>query len=127
MGKVKEKRRNFELSEPGSFIAVMSSGARKLSGLQKDVLSLYRSILREAVKKDRDVLGETAQPITSLLNSTTAQGTKTTTSYARNEFRRQAAAVKRSDFKGIEYRIRKGHKQVKLLKMPGVKVVSGTE
>jgi|Transcript_9222 succinate dehydrogenase assembly factor 1 len=98
------------------------SGARKLSGLQKDVLSLYRTILREAVKKDRGAVekeGQGSRSFNSLLNA------RTTTSYAREEFRRQAASVKRSDFKGIEYRIRKGHKQVKLLQMPGVKVVSG--
>jgi len=104
----------------------MSTGVRKLSGLQKDVLSLYRTVLREAVKKDREAVEEGAArlPMTALLNPDTSGGT--TTSYAREEFRRQAGAVKRSDFKGIEYRIRKGQKQVKLLKMPGVKVVSGT-
>eukprot|EP00978_Attheya_sp_CCMP212_P014559 scaffold37153_cov43-Attheya_sp.AAC.3 len=31
----------------------------------------------------------------------------------------------RSDFKTIEYKLRKGHKQVNLLKMPGVNVVRG--
>jgi hypothetical protein len=104
----------------------MLSGARKLSGLQNEVLSLYRTILREAVKKDREFAEEGLAnlPLTALLKS---GGTGcTTTSYAREEFRRQAGAVKRNDFKGIEYRIRKGEKQVKLLRMPGVKVVSGT-
>ena len=104
----------------------MASGARKLSGLQKEVLSLYRTVLREAVKKDREVSeGVARQPMTALLNPESSGGT-TTTSYARREFRRQSGEVKRSDFKGIEYRIRKGQKHVKLLKMPGVKVVSGT-
>lgn len=104
----------------------MASSVRKLSGLQKEVLSLYRTILREAVKKDRGVSeGAARQPMTALLNPENSAG-GTTTSYAREEFRRQTEAVKRSDFKGIEYRIRKGHKQVKLLKMPGVKVVGGT-
>lgn len=103
----------------------MLGGARKLSGLQKDVLSLYRTILREAVKKDRGAVEEGlgSAPMTLLLVGGGASGT--TTSYAREEFRRQAGSVKRSDFKGIEYRIRKGYKQVKLLQMPGVKVVSG--
>lgn len=93
---------------------------RKLSGLQKQVLALYRTILREAAKKDRQVANQKL-PMTSLLANN-----KTTTSYAKDEFRRQSQAVKRSDFKGIEYRIRKGEKQVKLLRMPGVTVVSGT-
>lgn len=103
----------------------MLTGARKLSGLQKEVLSLYRTIIREAVKKDRQGASESAGrefPVTTLLKNDTI----TTTSYARDEFRRQAAVASRSDFKVIEYQIRKGHKQVKLMKMPGVQVVSGT-
>ena len=69
--------------------------------------------------------GVAKQPLTALLNPESSAGT--TTSYAREEFRRQAGAVKRSDFKGIEYRIRKGQKYVKLLESgAGVKVVSGT-
>ena len=101
------------------------SGTLKLSGLQKEVLSLYRKFLREAVKKDREAAegGFANLPMTALLSG---GNSSTTTSYAREEFRRQAKAVRRSDFKGIEYRIRKGEKQVKLLQMPGVKVVSGT-
>lgn len=94
----------------------MSGGARKLSGLQKDVLALYRTILREAIKKDRDAAVEGRLPVTSLLK---AGSVGTTTCYAREEFRRQAGTVRRSDFKGIEYRLRKGQKQVKLLHMPG--------
>lgn len=101
------------------------SGARKLSGLQKDVLSLYRTILREAVKKDRGAVEEGLGSV-SMTSLLAAGDGGTSTSYAREAFRREAASVKRSDFKGIEYRVRKGYKQVKLLQMPGVKVVSGT-
>ena len=43
---------------------------------------------------------------------------------ARAEFRRQCAEVKRSDFRTIEYLVRKGRKHVKLLQMPGVKGTS---
>jgi len=32
-------------------------------------------------------------------------------------------SVRRSDFKRIEYKIRKGEKQLKLMKMPGVSLV----
>jgi hypothetical protein len=95
----------------------MSGGAHKLSGLQKEVLALYRNILREAVKKDRDaaVLGRI--PVISLFK---ASDVGKTSCYKREEFRRQAGTVRRSDFKAIDYRIRKGQKQVKLLCMPGV-------
>lgn len=58
--------------------------------------------------------------ITELLSS------QSSASYARNEFRKQATLVRRSDFKTIEYKIRKGKKQLQLLKMPGVNLVGGT-
>ena len=96
-----------------------SAPARKLSGLQKDVLSLYRSLLRVAVQKDRaSSATASSSPFTTLLAETG------TTSHAREEFRRQCAEVKRSDFRTIEYLVRKGRKHVKLLQMPGVKGTS---
>ena len=89
----------------------------RLSGMQKEVLALYRTIMREAFKKDELVES-------SFIELLTTEGT--TTHYARQEFRKQAYQVKRTDFKLIEYKMRKGQKQVKLLKMPGVKVVNAT-
>jgi succinate dehydrogenase assembly factor 1 len=98
--------------------------ASKFSGIQKEVLSLYRRILREAVKKDRAAnAGADAQR--SVISFLCPKGIPTTTSYATPEFRRQVATTKRSDFKKIEYMIRKGEKHLKLLQMPGVKVVHG--
>mmetsp|Transcript_1261 Transcript_1261/g.2259 ORF Transcript_1261/g.2259 Transcript_1261/m.2259 type:complete len:99 (-) Transcript_1261:444-740(-) len=96
------------------------SPSRKLSGLQKEILALYRCVLREAAKKDRQEL--TTQSFSHLLQGSMST---TTTSYARSEFRKQAEMENRSDFKTIEYKLRKGHKQVNLLKMPGVNVVRG--
>jgi succinate dehydrogenase assembly factor 1 len=92
----------------------------RLSGMQLEVLALYRTILREAVKKDRETVLASSKAADLLSNPLT------TSSYAAAEFRKQAAAAKRSDFKKIEYLIRKGEKQLKLLRMPGVKVVRGT-
>jgi succinate dehydrogenase assembly factor 1 len=89
----------------------------RLSGMQKEVLALYRTVLREASRKD----GPGGSSFLSLL---VTEGT--TTSYARHEFRKQAHEVKRTDFKTIEYKMRRGEKQVKILKMPGVKVVSAS-
>ena len=91
----------------------------RLSGMQKEVLALYRTFLREAFKKDG--LTDPISPFPSLL---VREGT--TTNYARHEFRKQAHQVTRSDFKTIEYKMRKGQKHLKMLQMPGVKVVSGT-
>lgn len=98
---------------------------KKLSGIQKEVLSLYRRVLREAIKKDRGETEDAGANETDFLSLLDRRSGSTTTSYASSEFRRQAAATQRSDFKKIEYMIRKGDKQIKLLRMPGVKVVRG--
>ena len=105
----------------------------RLSGLQKDVLALYRSILREAIHKDRKTLPISENnmniPVNQLLSpssgSSSSSSSSSSTSYARDRFRKEALAVRRSDFKTIEYKIRKGKKQLDLLKMPGVNLVGG--
>ncbi len=64
------------------------------SGLQKQVLSLYRSYLRVAREKER----------------TGAEGTVT---FVRQKFRSEAEAVGRMEFQKIEYLLRKGDRQLK--------------
>lgn len=113
------------------------------SGIQKEVLALYRTLLREATKKDRMA----ASSVSSTTNTTTATNTdhndsslsfrrllfaeghkndnsnndpSSSTVHARKEFRRQASQISRKDFRAIEYKIRHGYKQIKLLQMPGV-------
>ena len=82
--------------------------AKRHSGLQGDVLQLYRHILRTARGKD-----------------------DATYFFARERFRGSAASVKRSDFKKIEFLLRQGHKRLKLLSMPGMRsagsVMGGTQ
>lgn len=73
----------------------------RLSGLQKEVYSLYRQVIREAAKKE-------------------------CTDYAKAEFRKRAKLVKKTDFKTIEHNIRTGRKHLKLMAMPGVKVFGGS-
>mmetsp|Transcript_27104 Transcript_27104/g.42556 ORF Transcript_27104/g.42556 Transcript_27104/m.42556 type:complete len:101 (-) Transcript_27104:233-535(-) len=97
--------------------------AARLSGLQKDVLALYRSILRETIRKDRKPAVDIHLPLNQLFSSSS----KSSTSFARDKFREEASLVKRSDFKTIEYKIRKGQKQLKLLQMPGVDLVGGAK
>lgn len=105
----------------------------KLSGLQKDVLSLYRNILRVATMKDKEL--KTNPLATTALTAPSTHipyflsvltHPESTVSYARQEFRRQAESIKRSDFRTVEYSIRKGKKHLKLMSMPGVKVVAGS-
>lgn len=74
---------------------------QRASGLQKEVLGLYRQLLRAARQKDP---------------SKEAGGTW---ALARAQFREDAASVKRSDFQKIEFLLRHGRKQLKYLSMPG--------
>ena len=107
--------------------------SKRISGVQRDVLACFRRVLRAAVSKDRK-LALAQQEIGSSADSrkerpsvgALLQTSSSSTSYASKEFRRQAASTKRSDFKKIEYMLRKADKQIKLLSMPGVTVVTGT-
>ena len=98
--------------------------SRKLSGIQKEVLALYRTLLREASKKDRAANTTTTTTDFKQLSFTRLlfadASTSTSTAHARNEFRRQALKGSRKDYNGIEHKIRHGYKQIKLLQMPGV-------
>jgi len=96
----------------------MMEKVRASSGLQKSVYGLYRKILREAYKKDK--LLEASTSFSADLR------TGTTLPYARSEFRRRAWSVPRTDFQLIEFMIRQGHKDLKLMQMPGVQAVRGS-
>jgi succinate dehydrogenase assembly factor 1 len=76
---------------------------RRLSGLQKDVLALYRSLLRSVYKKYQD-----QQDIKTAMVKVVSK-----------EFRSEAKAVDKHDFRLIEHKIRHGYKQKKILEMPG--------
>lgn len=102
------------------------------SGIQKEVLALYRTLLREASKKDRLAVATPglntpstgSRPNTEIESSffslLFAESETSSTAHVRYEFRRQASKVSRKDFRAIEYKIRHGYKQIKLLQMPGV-------
>ena len=72
------------------------------SGIQRDVLKLYRSFLRAARSKAPETRGQVETVV-------------------KTRFRQDAAAVKRTDFRAIEFRLRNGRKQLKLLENPNVK------
>lgn len=130
------------LSRLASATRNIMATSRRLSGLQKDVLSLYRSVLRAAVRKDRGGSAASSSSSSSTEAAAAADSShsrcniipayrllcstpNSSVSYARDQFRREASSVRRSDFKTIEYKIRKGKKQLELLKMPGVNFVGG--
>ncbi|VEU33775.1 unnamed protein product [Pseudo-nitzschia multistriata] len=89
------------------------------SGIQKEVLALYRTLLREATKKDRMVAGKSSRRPASFTDLLFANDSSST-AHARDEFRKQASRLRRNDFRTIEHKIRHGYKQIKLLQMPGV-------
>jgi len=78
------------------------------SGLQKQVLTLYRKCLRAALAKPPEVRPKAVE-------------------YVRTEFRAGARDVKRSQFRTIEFMIRQGEKQLKMLSRPGAVGFSSVE
>ncbi|XP_038999431.1 succinate dehydrogenase assembly factor 1, mitochondrial-like [Hibiscus syriacus] len=76
-----------------------ASKGKKLSGMQKQVLSLYRGFLRAARSKP----AEDRRQIESIVSA---------------EFRRNSNQVDRKNFLYIEYLLRRGNKQLDQLKSP---------
>lgn len=74
-------------------------GATRLSGMQKQVLSLYRGFLRAARSKPL----EERSRIEAIVSQ---------------EFRRNSSQVDRKNFLYIEYLLRRGKKQLDQLKSP---------
>ncbi|KAG4972834.1 hypothetical protein AAZX31_11G013300 [Glycine max] len=85
-----------------------SSKVQRLSGMQKQVLSLYRGFLRAARSKSE----EERCKIESIISQ---------------EFRRNAEDVDRKNFLYIEYLLRRGNKQLDQLKNPGTTGLSSLQ
>ncbi|KAH8974530.1 hypothetical protein BDL97_01G106900 [Sphagnum fallax] len=68
----------------------------RLSGLQRQVLSLYRAFLRAARNKPSEARSQLEQFVAA-------------------EFRRNAIEVDKKDFQTIEYLLRRGNKQLLML------------
>jgi hypothetical protein len=82
------------------------------SGLQKQVLSLYRKLLRNAYAKDcKNEINSIAKAFSDVNSSTFA---------LREKFRKKATSVSKRDIERIEHNIRVGEKYVKQLNMKGV-------
>ncbi|KAJ0108513.1 hypothetical protein J7T55_002117 [Diaporthe amygdali] len=82
----------------------------RLSGLQKEVLSLYRQCLRETRKK----------PDVNIRPPISHVSRKHFEAYARSEFNKHVAIEKR-DFAAIEFLLRKGRRQLESYSAPGIK------
>jgi succinate dehydrogenase assembly factor 1 len=71
------------------------------SGLQRSVLSLYRKALKVARSKPLEFRQANEE-------------------YVKRVFREDAASVRRTDFRTIEFMVRMGEKKVKLVAAPDV-------
>lgn len=85
-----------------------SSRGPRLSGMQKQVLSLYRGFLRAARSKSE----EERRKIESIVSE---------------EFRRNSKQVDRKNFLYIEYLLRRGKKQLDQLRNPGTTGLSSLQ
>ncbi len=93
----------------------------RLSGLQKEVLSLYRSCIRECRKKPvatRKNFQVFARQVSAENNIPWLGGEAN--GRARTEFEKNLKIDKR-DFSAIEFLLRKGRRQLEMYASPGVK------
>jgi len=88
--------------------AMGSSKVQRLSGMQKQVLSLFRGFLRAARSKSE----EERRKIESIVSQ---------------EFRHNAKNVDRKNFLYIEYLLRRGNKQLDQLRNPGTTGLSSLQ
>ena len=80
------------------------------SGLQKQVIELYRKLLRTSYGKDASI------PFVICLTDES-----TSTFAVRQKFRRQSEEISKRDHARIEHHIRQGEKYIKIMNMGSVK------
>ncbi len=88
-----------------------STPTRKKSGLQKQVLGLYRNLLRTSHAK---------RPSAQQTFPESLADPSSTVFAVKHKFRNKADSVSRRDVDRIEYYIRQGEKYIKTLDMNGV-------
>jgi succinate dehydrogenase assembly factor 1 len=92
----------------------------RLSGLQREVLSLYRQCLRASRKKPK--VGQPKASISkTCISLTELQETRPHfESYARAEFEKNMQ-IDKKDFAAVEFLVRKGRRQLDVYSSPGIK------
>ncbi|KAJ2862767.1 hypothetical protein GGH94_004064 [Coemansia aciculifera] len=78
---------------------------RKLSGLQKDALRLYRDCLRAIEKKPEESKARFQ-------------------AFARHEFEKNIASLRRTDVKAIEHLLRVGRRRLEQYQSPNVRDIT---
>ena len=105
-------------------LRTLSTKAKARSGLQLQVLALYRSLLRTTLGKDRLVQGADvtvlgANDVNSFVRL--LQDSTSTTYNVSTKFRKEAESMSKREIDLIEYGIRRGEKYIKLLNMGSVR------
>ncbi|PQE12535.1 Complex 1 LYR protein [Rutstroemia sp. NJR-2017a BBW] len=90
----------------------------RYSGLQREVLGLYRKCLRESRKKP--VVSNAQWNGGAAVDLFVKEARKHFEAYARTEFQKSIKLDKK-DFGAIEYLLRKGQRQVEMYSSPGIK------
>ncbi|EGC29256.1 hypothetical protein DICPUDRAFT_13673, partial [Dictyostelium purpureum] len=80
--------------------------AARYSGLQKEVLSLYRKFIRASQNKDK------------INNVSPNNSSQSITNYIRNQFRLKAGQVSRREINKIELLLLKGRRQLEQVQDP---------
>lgn len=97
-------------------IEVSQKIVKPKSGLQKQVISLYRRLLRVSHDKDRATAKYEDSAFIQALHDSSSS------SFAMKEkFRNQSGKLTKRDHARIEHHIRQGEKYIKMLRMGGVK------
>ncbi|KAJ6044637.1 hypothetical protein N7499_007139 [Penicillium canescens] len=89
----------------------------RLSGLQRDVLSLYRKCLREIRKKPTVGIFQPHSVSHLIVLQESRPNFK---AHARAEFQKHLS-VNKKDFSAVEYLLRKGHRQLEMYASPGIR------
>ncbi|EFA84815.1 hypothetical protein PPL_01808 [Heterostelium album PN500] len=95
-------------------VEAVANGAPRYSGVQKQVLSLYRNFIRQSLKNDRLNSGSSSS------SSGSGEQSYPMTSYIQSQFRTKAKSISRRDISKIEMMLLKGQRQLKLIKSQGM-------
>ncbi|KAI4750333.1 hypothetical protein E4T45_14758 [Aureobasidium sp. EXF-8846] len=91
----------------------------RLSGLQREILSLYRKCLRETRKKPA-VRRKAKLPSLRSVCDAPSQLLSCANTFTRSEFRAHQNHDKK-DYSAIEYMLRKGQRQLETYASPGIR------
>lgn len=96
------------------------------SGLQKEVISLYRRLLRTCRVKDAEIQAGSCSSNVSIPFLQSFNDSDTSIFAMRLKFRKECMEVSKRDHARIEHGIRQGEKYIKMMNMSGVRGISSS-